>query len=97
VRITKGGFICEFQLAGHKPVIYEVATLQTYDFILSANGKVVTEDVNPSSHKMAPVVNGYILHNVTGIRTHIVRRLDGKGYEITKRKCFALVQAEFPA
>jgi mannosidase alpha-like ER degradation enhancer 1 len=58
--------------------------LYTYDFILSATGKNVPEDPNPSHRKLEPVSDGYIMHNVTGIRTHIVRRLDGKGYDITK-------------
>ena len=30
--------------------------------------------------------DGYIVHNVTGIRVQIVSRLDGKGYDITKRE-----------
>ena len=58
---------------------------QSYDFILSGNGQVVPEDVNPSARKLQQVFNGYILHNISGIRTHIVSRLDGKGYDITKR------------
>lgn len=33
-----------------------------------------------------PVSDGYVLHNVTGIRTHIVSRMDGKGYDVTKRQ-----------
>ena len=28
---------------------------------------------------------GYLIHNITGIRAHIVTRLDGKGYDITRR------------
>ena len=28
---------------------------------------------------------GYLIHNVTGIRAHIVNRLDGKGYDVTRR------------
>lgn len=31
------------------------------------------------------MTDGFILHNATGIRTRIVSRLDGKGYDITKR------------
>ena len=58
---------------------------QSYDFILSRNGDVVPEDVNPGTRKLQPVSNGYILHNVSGIRTHIVSRLDGNGYDVTKR------------
>lgn len=58
--------------------------LYTYDFILSATGKSVPEDLNPSVRKLEPVSDGYIMHNVTGIRTHIVRRIDGQGYDITK-------------
>lgn len=59
--------------------------LQSYDFILSARGEVVAEDVSPSVQKLIEVDDGFILQNVTGIRTHIVSRLDGKGYDIVKR------------
>ena len=41
------------------------------------------------SEKMVTVSDGFLVHNVTGIRVHIVSRLDGKGYDITKRM-FAL-------
>ena len=58
---------------------------QSYGFILSANGKIVSEDINPTLHKLSIVSDGFVLQNVTGIRTHIVRRLDGKGYDVTKR------------
>ena len=32
--------------------------------------------------------HGYLIHNITGIRAHIVSRLDGKGYDITRRASF---------
>ncbi|KAF7433136.1 alpha mannosidase-like protein [Pleurotus ostreatus] len=56
----------------------------SYDFILSADGQATPEDPLPSQLKLAAISGGYIIHNITGIRTHIVRRLDGKGYDITK-------------
>ncbi len=34
------------------------------------------------------VADGFIIHNVTGIRAHIVSRMDGKGYDVTKRELF---------
>lgn len=43
------------------------------------------EDFHPAISKLQEVDNGYILQNITGIRAHIVRRLDGKGYDIVKR------------
>ncbi|KAJ7667940.1 alpha mannosidase-like protein [Mycena polygramma] len=58
--------------------------LFAYDFILSANAKIVAEDLSPSRLKLDIVENGFIIHNVTGIRIHIVQRLDGKGYDIRK-------------
>ncbi|KAI0347071.1 alpha-mannosidase [Trametopsis cervina] len=58
--------------------------LYTYDFVLSPNGKSVPEDVHPSPQKLIAVSDGYLLQNLTGIRTHIVSRMDGKGYDITK-------------
>lgn len=58
---------------------------QTYDFLLSSDGQVVQEDFNPTSKKLVAVSDGYVLQDVTGIRAHIVSRMDGKGYDITKR------------
>ncbi len=57
---------------------------QTYDFIMSAQGGTVEEDLNPGSNKMRRVPDGYIISNVTGIRAHLVLRMDGRGYEVTK-------------
>ena len=58
---------------------------QSYDFILSPDGNSVPEDLSPSLLKLGVLPDGYVIHSVTGIRTHIIRRLDGKGYDI--RKC----------
>ena len=55
---------------------------------MAANGKMVPEDLSPSLLKLGVLPDGYIIHNVTGIRTQIVRRLDGNGYDIRKRKKF---------
>ena len=59
---------------------------QSYEFVLSATGQNVDEDLHPTSEKIETTSDGYIIHNVTGIRTHIVSRLDGKGYDITQRE-----------
>ncbi|KXN83702.1 ER degradation-enhancing alpha-mannosidase-like protein 1 [Leucoagaricus sp. SymC.cos] len=56
----------------------------SYDFILSSDGRTVPEDLSPSRLKLEPVVDGFIIHNVTGVRTQIVRRLDDQGYDIRK-------------
>ncbi|KAJ6516008.1 alpha mannosidase-like protein [Mycena sanguinolenta] len=58
--------------------------LFAYDFILSASGKAAPEDLSPSRLKLDMTHDGFIVHNVTGIRIHIVQRLDGKGYDIRK-------------
>ncbi|EIN10701.1 alpha mannosidase-like protein [Punctularia strigosozonata HHB-11173 SS5] len=58
--------------------------LFSYDFVMSVNGKPAPEDRSPNIQKLTPVADGYVVHNVTGIRTHIVSRLDGKGYDVTK-------------
>lgn len=58
---------------------------KSYDFILSADGRIVPEDLSPSLLKLEPVSDGFIIHNITGIKTQIVRRLDDQGYEIRKR------------
>ncbi|KAI0637778.1 alpha-mannosidase [Trametes polyzona] len=62
----------------------------TYDFVLSAHGEIVPEDPRPSADKLVPVSDGYLVHNVTGIRVHIVSRLDGKGYDIAKLGPYAV-------
>ncbi|KAI0049615.1 glycoside hydrolase family 47 protein [Auriscalpium vulgare] len=56
----------------------------TFEFILSADGKAVTEDVSPSLMKIASTPDGFIVQSVTGIRARIVARLDGKGYDMAK-------------
>lgn len=53
---------------------------------MSPGGRVVSEDPNPGSQKLQLVADGILLQNITGIRAHIVSRLDGKGYDITKRE-----------
>ncbi|KAH9947270.1 alpha-mannosidase [Amylocystis lapponica] len=65
-------------------------TLYAYDFILSVNGLVVSEDDHPTAAKLVSVSDGYVLQNVTGIRAHIVSRLDGKGYDVTKLGPYAV-------
>ena len=65
-------------------------TLQSYEFILASNGRLVDEDLSPSLLKLDVVPDGYIIHNVTGIRTQIVQRLDGIGYDIKKCKNFII-------
>ena len=50
---------------------------------------MVPEDPHPGVDKLVTVQDGYILQNVSGIRTRVVSRLDGKGYDITKRKLTA--------
>ncbi|KAJ7283733.1 alpha mannosidase-like protein [Mycena rebaudengoi] len=58
--------------------------LFAYDFILSANSKVVAEDLSPSRLKLDVVDDGYIIHNVTGVRIRIVQRIDSKGYDVRR-------------
>ena len=61
---------------------------------MSPGAKIVSEDPNPGPLKLKTVADGFILQNVTGVRAHIVSRLDGRGYDITKRKAsFVLSQA----
>lgn len=58
---------------------------KSYDFILSADGRIVPEDLSPNLLKLEPVSDGFVIHNITGIKTQIVRRLDDQGYEIRRR------------
>ena len=64
--------------------------LQSYEFILASHGRSVAEDLSPSLLKLGVVPDGYIIHNVTGIRTQIVQRLDGTGYDIKKCETFII-------
>jgi mannosidase alpha-like ER degradation enhancer 1 len=59
---------------------------QSLEYILSANTGETEEDVNPAPYKLRKVGDGYVLWNVTGIRMKMTSRLDGKGYDITRRK-----------
>ena len=59
---------------------------KTYDFILSPGGHPVAEDITPGFLKVLPIDGGFMVTNVTGIRLHIVQRLDGTGYEIRRRE-----------
>ena len=45
----------------------------------------MTEDPNPDSSKLEVTEHGYLIHNITGIRAYIVSRLDGKGYDVSRR------------
>ncbi|CAK5275566.1 unnamed protein product [Mycena citricolor] len=58
--------------------------LFAYDYVLSPHGKVIAEDLSPSRLKLDIRDDGFILHNVTGVRIHIVQRLDGRGYDVRK-------------
>lgn len=58
---------------------------QTYEFILASNGRPIPEDPR-AYRKVTQVVDGFVVQNVTGLRTRIVSRMDGKGYDVTKRK-----------
>ncbi|KZT74450.1 glycoside hydrolase family 47 protein [Daedalea quercina L-15889] len=64
--------------------------LFSFDFILSPGGQAVPEDAHPTVEKITFVPDGYMLYNVSGIRAHIVSRLDGKGYDVTKLGPFAV-------
>ena len=57
---------------------------QTQDFILSVDGKTVEEDTRPSLEKIYPISDGFMVQSITGVRTRIVSRLDGKGYDVAK-------------
>ncbi|KAI9510474.1 alpha-mannosidase [Russula earlei] len=58
--------------------------LYSQEFILSVDGKTVEEDTSPSLEKIYPVSDGFMVRSITGVRARIVRRLDGKGYDVTK-------------
>ena len=60
--------------------------VQTFDFVLSQDGSAIPEDPHPTAKKLAQVPDGFILQDVEGIRTRVVSRMDGKGYDITKCK-----------
>ncbi|EGO01815.1 glycoside hydrolase family 47 protein [Serpula lacrymans var. lacrymans S7.3] len=66
------------------------AKLYSYDFVLSHHGIAVREDINPTTRKLKPVDDGFVLQNISGIRTRMVSRLDGLGYDITKLGPYAV-------
>jgi hypothetical protein len=72
----------------------KLTSSKSYDFILSVTGTAVIEDLSPSHTKVAVIENGYLVHNITGIRAHIVSRMDGRGYDLTKRK--ASIRSLYP-
>ncbi|GJE84706.1 glycoside hydrolase family 47 protein [Phanerochaete sordida] len=74
----------EYMWSPHRVCQVPKVDLYTYDFLLSPDGNTVQEDFNPTSKKLVPVSDGYVLQDVTGIRAHIVSRMDGKGYDVTK-------------
>ncbi|KAG6918936.1 hypothetical protein DXG01_010591 [Tephrocybe rancida] len=61
-----------------------VAPQKDIDVWSPSDGKVVPEDLSPSLLKLGVLPDGFVINNVTGIRTHIVRRLDGNGYDVRK-------------
>jgi len=52
----------------------------------------VKEDLSPSLLKVAPSEDGYVIHNVTGVRVHIVQRLDGEGKFAYKTMSYPCLQ-----
>jgi hypothetical protein len=56
----------------------------------------VVEDMSPSSRKIALVEDGYAVHNITGLRAHIVSRIDGRGYDLTKSKIDHITTVQQP-
>jgi hypothetical protein len=48
------------------------------------DGKIVDEDTKPSLEKIYPISDGFMVQSITGVRTRIVSRLDGKGYDVAK-------------
>jgi len=61
-----------------------VVDFYTQEFILSLDGKIVEEDAKPSLEKIYPISDGFMVQSITGVRTRIVSRLDGKGYDVAK-------------
>jgi len=84
VRETKSSALCEVRFLFHSGPVLTCGP-KTFEFVLAPNGRSVPEDLSPSLLKLAVVPDGYVIHNVTGVRTQIVQRLDGTGYDI--RKC----------
>ena len=68
-----------------------VIALQKSIFILSQFGLNAEEDTDLDDTKLRAVEDGVILYNVTGIRLEASSRLDGVGYDITRRKCTAFI------
>ena len=48
----------------------------------------VHEDKTPSAQKLALIPGGFMVQDVKGLRTRVATRIDGRGYDITKRTPF---------
>ena len=64
-----------------------------YEFIMSVDGEQVAEDDSPSKKKLEAIPGGFVVQDVKGIRARVTTRLDGRGYDVTKRMCIILVGA----
>ncbi|KAH6914987.1 alpha mannosidase-like protein [Coprinopsis sp. MPI-PUGE-AT-0042] len=64
--------------------------IYSYEFVLSSNGDTVAEDLSPSVRKLAVVSDGFVVNNVTGLRTKIIQRMDGQGYDVRKLGPYAV-------
>jgi hypothetical protein len=53
---------------------------------------LVEEDINPSSDKIVRIPDGWVLFNLTGVRTVIKRRESGTGYDITRGMISSIFQ-----
>ncbi|CDZ96368.1 Glycosyl hydrolase, family 47 [Phaffia rhodozyma] len=55
------------------------------DVLFTADmGSSNEEDLQPNSEKLFKNDQGWILRNTTGVRAQVTKRLDGKGYDVTK-------------
>ena len=48
----------------------------------------VLEDKTPSAKKLTLIPGGFMVQDVKGLRTRVATRIDGRGYDITKRTPF---------
>lgn len=69
---------------------------QSFDFVLSPDGSYTPEDPTLSTKKIYEISDGYVILNMTGIRAHVTSRLDGRGYDITRRE-FSPCDLIFPS
>ena len=74
-------------------MLVQIRIIKSFEFILSSElgSEGLIEDPAPGKNKVQVWKDGYLVKDVRGVRAHATSRLDGRGYDITKRRPCLLV------